>query len=127
MAGIVSSFVFGPLGFVVSQMGLGHIAALDAADLALAMRQVPGSQRAEVMKNRSKDIALAGLGGAIVSSVLSFTLVGWIFFIPSMFTGGALWIGSWSEDELEQYRKPPLKVKRHKSLPAEKPGEGSNE
>ena len=118
VAGLVSSLVFGPLGFVVSQLGLGHIAALDATDLALAMRKVPGSMRARAMKDRSKDIALAGLGGALVSSVLSFTLIGWIFFIPAMFTGGALWLGSWNEDELESYRTEPDKWTKHTALEA---------
>ena len=120
--GVVTSFIFAPLGIIISEFGIGHIAAIDAFDLALAMRGISGKQRAKLAHVHNSDIFNAGLSGGILSSGLSFLIITWPLFFPSMFTGMALWIAAWSDDYLNQYRDPDIaKTVAEKSQIAQPP------
>lgn len=90
VVGILTSFIFGPLGLIVSAFGFGHIASIDAFDLALAMKGVPGSQRVRFVKSEAGRLFSAAAGGGVLGALLSISIVGWVFYYPAMFAGAAL-------------------------------------
>lgn len=95
--GIFASFFLGPIGVFIAQVGIGHLAAIDGCDLALSIQGVGTKERIQAYKNHSKEIFLGGVIGGCLSLMLSFTLIGWLIWVPAMFVGAALWTTSWKE------------------------------
>ncbi|MDA3960088.1 MAG: hypothetical protein PF961_04820 [Planctomycetota bacterium] len=94
--------ILAPLGLFIGQFGLAHIATMEAGDLCLSVRGLSGSQRWRVLQTHRRDILASAFVGALLSMLLSFTFVGWLLFLPAMFTGAALWIGSWELSDAER-------------------------
>lgn len=91
----VTSPVTAPLGLILSQFGLAHIAVLEGGDVALGSRGLAGSRRWRLLRERRREILGAAAVGAGLSLLLGLTIFGWLLFMPAMFTGAALWVGSW--------------------------------
>lgn len=92
---ILCFFAFPPAGALVSQLGLAHIACIDGCDLTLALRGVPGKQRPAIIKEHRWQLAV-GIGmAALIGIALGVTIVGWVLFMPMMFTGTALIVAQW--------------------------------
>lgn len=88
-----SSPLLAPLGLFLGHMGLAHMAVLEAGDVALGSRGLPGAQRWRLLSEHRSQVLAAALVGAGLSALLGFTFIGWLLFMPAMFTGAALWIG----------------------------------
>ena len=84
-----------PIGVLISQIGIAHVTALEACDLALSSRGVTGRERIRMMKARRGKIISAALVGGVLSLLLGITFIGWLLFLPAMFTGAALLIARW--------------------------------
>lgn len=91
--------VLAPLGLFIGQFGLAHIAVLEGGDVALGSRGVPGARRWRLLREHRSQVFSAALVGAVLSLLLGFTFVGWLLFMPAMFTGAALWIAGWQLPE----------------------------
>ncbi|GAB4154823.1 MAG: hypothetical protein Kow00107_04760 [Planctomycetota bacterium] len=104
VAGLLGSLFFGPLGVFVSNFGFGHIAAMDSLDLALSLKGIPGNERAKYISRQSGDVFNVGMGCGLLSFVLSITIVGWILYYPSVYTGAAIWAASLPDGHWEQLK-----------------------
>lgn len=91
-----------PLSVFLGQFGLAHIAVLEGADLALGARGVPGTKRWRMLRERRRAVLLAAVVGALMSLLLGLTLVGWVLFMPAMFTGAAIWVARWELSDEDQ-------------------------
>lgn len=92
---LISLFIFGPLALFLAQVGMGHIAIIDAADLSLAIQGVPGKKRIEEIKKRTLQILTAGCIAGILSMILTTTIIGWLFWLPGVYAGCTLWTLQW--------------------------------
>ncbi len=95
---LVITFTFPPIAFFISQIGFGAIALLDGCELSLILRGHPPQQRWAMLKAKRFEILLAAVSAGILSTVLSLTLIAWIFLLPGLYVGALLWTESWSSD-----------------------------
>jgi len=95
---LVSLFFFGPLTLFLAQVGMGHIAIIDACDLSLSIQGVKGGDRMKLMKKRRWLMLMAGLIGGMLSMVLTITIIGWLFWLPGVYAGATLWTMNWKQD-----------------------------
>lgn len=95
VVGIISAIFFGPVGVFISQLGIGHLAVIDGVDLTLALRGKDTRTRIDAYKANRGSIFCVGFFSAILSMALSFTIIGWLIWIPSVFAGCALWVKDW--------------------------------
>ena len=92
----------GPVGIFISQLGIGHLAAIDAVDLVLALKGNSTKKRLEYYRNMKGEIFCFGFFSAILSMVLSVTIIGWLLWIPAIFCGATLWVKDWPELKREK-------------------------
>lgn len=94
---LVSLFIFGPLAMFIAQIGMGHIAMIDAADLSLAVQGVNGRARITAIRSRKLPLLTAGFIAGMLSIILSTTIIGWLFWLPGVYAGCTLWTLSWQK------------------------------
>lgn len=97
IVGLVAAIFLGPIGAFISQVGIGHLAAIDAVDLALALKGYKAQKRMELHHQKAGQIFGLGVSAGILSLGLSVTVLGWILWIPAIFTGATLWVLEWPE------------------------------
>ena len=97
IVGLVCAIFLGPIGAFISQVGIGHLAIIDAVDLTLALKGQSTEQRISLYKSKRGEIFFMGVSAGILSMGLSVTIIGWLLWIPSVFTGAALWVKDWPE------------------------------
>lgn len=95
VATLISLFIFGPLALFLAQVGMGHIAVIDACDLSLTIQGEPVSQRIRALKSRLSPILIAGFIAGMLSMILTTTVIGWIFWLPGVYAGCTLWTLRW--------------------------------
>ncbi|MCB1072666.1 MAG: hypothetical protein KDK96_06140 [Chlamydiia bacterium] len=95
---LISLFFFGPLAMILAQIGMGHIAIIDATDLSLTIQGLPVKKRIKAIKSRFLPILTAGFIAGILSMILATTIVGWIFWLPGIYAGCTLWTIAWPKD-----------------------------
>jgi len=100
LATLFSLFIFGPLALFLAQVGMGHIAIIDATDLSLAIQGLPGKKRIKEIKSRTLPILTAGFIAGMLSMILTTTIIGWLFWLPGVYAGCALWTLKWSPKNL---------------------------
>ena len=88
-------FFFGPLAMFLAQVGMGHIAIIDACDLSLTIQGEPVSKRIQALKSRLLPILTAGIIAGMLSMILSTTIIGWLFWLPAVYVGCTLWTIRW--------------------------------
>lgn len=97
VATLISLFIFGPLALLLAQVGMGHIAVIDACDLSLTIQGEPVSQRIRALKSRLSPILIAGFIAGMLSMILTTTVIGWIFWLPGVYAGCTLWTLRWKQ------------------------------
>jgi len=90
--GFVLGWFFPPIGVWASQMGLAHLAILEAGDVALSLRGLEGRARWQWLQERRSAVLQGAVVGSLIGVGLGFTMIGWIVFVPALFTATALWI-----------------------------------
>jgi len=95
---LISLFFFGPLAMILAQIGMGHIAIIDATDLSLTIQGLPVKKRIRAIKSRFFPILTAGFIAGILSMILTTTIIGWIFWLPGIYAGCTLWTINWPKD-----------------------------
>jgi len=94
-ATLIALFFFGPLAMFLAQVGMGHIAVIDACDLSLTVQGEPVSHRIQALKSRTLPILTAGFIAGMLSMILTTTIIGWIFWLPGLYAGCTLWTLRW--------------------------------
>lgn len=92
---LISLFFFGPLAMILAQVGMGHIAIIDASDLSLTLQGFTAKQRIHALKSRLLPILTAGLIAGVLSMILTTTIIGWLFWLPGIYAGCTLWTLTW--------------------------------
>lgn len=80
------------LVFPLSLIAANHLAVLESADLALSLFGVSVEGRVRWIRGRGRDCLAAALSGALLAFLLSFLVIGWIFWIPAIYCGTFLWV-----------------------------------
>ena len=98
LATLISLFFLGPLAMFLAQVGMGHIAIIDACDLSLAIQGEPVKKRVHALKSRLLPILTAGFIAGMLSMILTTTMIGWLFWLPGVYAGCTLWTLTWSKE-----------------------------
>lgn len=94
---LISLFFFDPLAMILAQVGMGHIAIIDASDLSLTLQGHNAKQRVHALKSRMMPILTAGFVAGALSMILTTTIIGWLFWLPGIYAGCTLWTITWKE------------------------------
>lgn len=97
VVGLFSALFLGPFGLFIAQVGIGHLAVIDGVDLSLAMKGINTSMRIELYKKKRMQIFCVGVVSGLLSMLLSFSIIGWLIWVPSVVAGSALWVVEWDE------------------------------
>ena len=96
---LLSIFLYGPLTIFFAQLGIGHIAMIDALDLSLSIQGISGKKRIFEIKKRSFSILFSGVLVGLISMALTTTIIGWFFFLPSVYVGCTLCTLNWTKSD----------------------------
>jgi hypothetical protein len=96
-ASFVSGLIVAPLGVVVSALGMGHIACIDAIDISLGLRGFNGQHRLAALKAHRNEVRQAALTAGLLHLGLSATIIGWVLWLPGIVVGAALRTRSWPD------------------------------
>ncbi len=97
VGGFALSLAVGPIGIVVSVIGLAHIACLDALDLAMAVRGLSGRERLLALRAHRGELWQGTLVAALLNFGLGAMVVAWILWLPGLAVGAARQVLGWSE------------------------------
>jgi hypothetical protein len=96
-ASLLSGIVVPPSGIVVSALGMGHIACIDACDIALSLHGLDGEHRLSALRAHRNEIRQAALTAGVLNLGLAATIIGWIVWLPGIVVGAVLQTQSWAE------------------------------
>jgi hypothetical protein len=96
-AGVLLSWVGGPIGVVVGAIAMAFIACLDAADLALSVRGLNGLQRLAALKAHRGELWRGAAVAGLLNLALAATVVGWVLWLPALVVGAARLVLNWPE------------------------------
>lgn len=94
---LVTGLLVPPLGVVVSALGMGHVACIDAIDIALGLRGYDGRHRLAALKAHRNEVRQAALTAGLLHLGLSATIIGWVVWLPGIVVGAALRTRAWSD------------------------------
>ena len=96
-ASILSGLVVPPSGIVVSALGMGHIACIDACDIALSLHGLNGERRLSALRAHRNEIRQAALSAGVLNLGLAATIIGWVVWLPGIVVGAVLQTQNWAE------------------------------
>jgi hypothetical protein len=109
----VITLFFSPITcFIISQVGIGHTAILDASNLTLGVCRINFSDRVYLFKKHWVALLTAGLVAGLFSAILLPTIMGWAFWLSSAYIGMSLF---WNK-RLETISEAGMKETELKSL-----------
>jgi hypothetical protein len=94
---LVTGVLVPPLGVVVSALGMGHVACIDAIDIALGLRGFDGRHRLAALKAHRNEVRQAALTAGLLHLGLSATIIGWMVWLPGIVVGAALRTRAWTD------------------------------
>lgn len=94
---LVSGLVVPPLGVVVSALGMGHVACIDAIDISLGLRGFDGHHRLAALKAHRNEVRQAALTAGLLHLGLSATIIAWPLWLPGIVVGAALRTRAWTD------------------------------
>jgi hypothetical protein len=94
---VAAIFLAGPVSVVVGAIGMAAIGVIDAVDVALAVRGVPGSRRLAIMRAHRGALRTGALLAAALNLALGLTIVGWLLWLPALVCGAAVLVLQWPE------------------------------
>lgn len=86
---LVFAWILPPAAIIAGLWGLGYASCRDAYDSALAVRGIPYQQRRVLVADAGTSLLSAGASAALLQSLLLLTIVGWLFWLPSVFCAAA--------------------------------------
>lgn len=93
--GLIVIWVCAPLALILFQLGIIHAAMIDGCDLTLGLQGVTPQKKWELIKKHRIGLLVAAIIGGIVSCFLMPTVLVWLFWIPGIYVGAALWVRTW--------------------------------
>lgn len=93
----LTGLIIAPLGVVVSALGMGHIACIDAIDISLSLRGFDGHHRLAALKAHRNEVRQAALTAGLLHLGLSATIIGWLLWLPGIVVGAALRTRAWPD------------------------------
>jgi hypothetical protein len=96
-ASFVSGLIVPPTGVVVSALGMGHIACIDACDIAMSLHGFDGQRRLSALRAHRVEIRQAALAAGLLNLGLAVTVIGWVIWLPGVIVGAVLRTQSWDE------------------------------
>jgi len=81
-----------PLFTFFSFVGMGYITLIDAGDLSLALQGYEGPHRLHFLRQQKATLLAGGLIAGILMGLFLFTLIGFVFLIPSLYVGTLMWV-----------------------------------
>lgn len=100
-ASFICGLIIAPLGVVVSALGMGHIACIDAIDISLGLRGFTGASRLAALKVHRNDVRQAALTAGLLHLGLAVTVIGWLLWLPGIVVGAALRTRTWPDQRSE--------------------------
>lgn len=100
--GLIGALFLGPFGAFLAWVGIGHLAVIDGVDLTLALQGYDTKTRLLAYKERKGQIFCMGVSAGCLSMLLSFTILGWLIWVPGVIAGCTLWVMEWSHPLKEQ-------------------------
>lgn len=110
---LVSGLLVPPLGVVISALGMGHIACIDAIDIGLGLRGFDGQHRLAALKAHRNEVRQAALTAGLLHLGLSATIIGWVLWLPGIVVGAALRTREWSDARSAEPVVPPMPEPLH--------------
>ena len=107
-ASFISGLIIAPLGVVVSALGMGHIACIDAIDISLGLRGFTGANRLAALKAHRNEVRQAALTAGLLHLGLAVTVIGWLLWLPGIVVGAALRTRTWPDQRSEAKTSPIL-------------------
>jgi hypothetical protein len=87
----------GPVGLVLAFIAVSYVAVIDACDVALAVRGMPGVRRLEVIAAHRGELRKMLPVAAGWNFLLGVTVIGWVLWMPGLLVGAARLVLSWPE------------------------------
>ena len=87
---LVAPFIYGPLGVIASQIAIAHLAFVDGMDLSLALFGIKAKKRYQIYHKYRFSVFMGGFIGGLFACLFLPTLLVWLFWIPSLYVGAAL-------------------------------------
>ena len=100
-ASFISGLIIAPLGVVISALGMGHIACIDAIDISLGLRGFTGANRLAALKAQRNEVRQAALTAGLLHLGLAVTVIGWLLWLPGIVVGAALRTRTWPDQRGE--------------------------
>ena len=100
-ASFISGLIIAPLGVVISALGMGHIACIDAVDISLGLRGFTGANRLAALKVHRNEVRQAALTAGLLHLGLAVTVIGWLLWLPGIVVGAALRTHRWPDQHDE--------------------------
>ena len=100
-ASFISGLIIAPLGVVISALGMGHIACIDAIDISLGLRGFTGANRLAALKTHRNEVRQAALTAGLLHLGLAVTVIGWLLWLPGIVVGAALRTRTWPDQRGE--------------------------
>jgi hypothetical protein len=82
---------------IVGAFAMSHMAAIDAADTALAARGIAGRRRMELLRLHRSEMVQGAAVGTGLNIGLGVTVLGWLLWLPAMVAGAATRVITWPE------------------------------
>jgi hypothetical protein len=76
---------------------MGHIACIDACDIALSLHGLDGQHRLDALISHRSDLRQAGIMAGLLNLGLAMTVIGWVLWLPGIVVGAVIRTQSWSE------------------------------
>lgn len=100
-ASFICGLIIAPLGVVISALGMGHIACIDAIDISLGLRGFTGANRLAALKVHRNEVRQAALTAGLLHLGLAVTVIGWLLWLPGIVVGAALRTRTWPDQRDE--------------------------
>lgn len=92
---IFSSIFLGPIGVFITHLGISHILIIDALDLCLSYEGFSSAKRYKIIKQAP--LFAFALSSSFISLISLITIVGFVFWLPSMIIGAIILTKKYSE------------------------------
>jgi len=114
--GVIGVFT-GPFAAVIGAVGTAHVASLDAFDIALSVRGIPGVERLRLIREHREHTRGGAVVGGGLNLALGLSLVLWPFWLPGLVAGAARAVLDWPEVHPQPLDPQPLRATAPPAIP----------
>lgn len=89
---LASVFIAPACSFVIIQIGIVHLVLMDGCELSLSLQGQSLKTIRAWIKKRQLSLLFSAIVSGLISLMLLPTLIVWLFWIPGIYIGTALWV-----------------------------------